>query len=170
MADLERSLRAFPEAEFIVAFRRGAANDVYPYAEQRGVAVGRLGELSSALGGATNISQFVPWERNYVTKRVNTNPAVRQWSRVGEDAYRIMRTGLAPETLTVATFDTYEATADQLLSILETYADRGLDVIVATNPSTGGFTQAAYEVARNAGVRLVIMNEFAAMLPSAWEE
>lgn len=166
--DLDESVSAFPSAQFIVVFRSGAANDVYPYAEQRGIAVGRLGELRSALEHSRDISDFVSRERIYIAKRLDTNRGVNTWQRVGENAYRITRLALTPATLTIAMFDQYEATADQIYSLLDQYSDLGLDAIVATNPSTSDLAPPAIEAARNAHVKLMTMKNFPAELAQPW--
>jgi len=155
--------------QFVVLLRRDAANDVYPDAYERHIAVGRFGELRSALEEARDISQFVGRERSYVQKRLDTNRSVRTWHRVGENAYWITRTAVTPTGLTIATFDKYEATADQIHSLLEQYSDLDLDALVATNPSTSGFAAPAVQAARDAGVELMTVRQFMTALARSWD-
>lgn len=71
-AQLDHAVDAFPAVEFVVLLKRRAASDVYPYAYQRGIALGRLGELRSALEHSRDISQFVARERSYVQSRLDS--------------------------------------------------------------------------------------------------
>lgn len=169
-ADLDQVASAFPAVQFIVLLRRRAANDVYPYAYKRGIAVGRFGELQSALKEARDVSQFVARERAYVQKRLETNRFVLRWHRVGENAYRITRATLTPTRLTIATFDQYEATVDEILSLLEQYSDLDLNALVATNPNTSGFAAPAARAALGAGVKLIVMREFLTAMGRSWDE
>ena len=168
--DLDQVADEFPAVEFVVLLRRRAANSVYPYAYKRGIAVGRLGELRYALEASRDISKFVDRERSYVETRLDTNRSVQMWLRVGENAYRITRAALTPTELTIATFDEYEATADQVHSLMEQYSDLDLDALVATNPSTSSFAEPARRAAVNAGVKIMIMHQFMTALGRSWDE
>lgn len=167
--DVDQAVENFPSTQFIIFLRRATANDIFQYAKERGIAVGRLGELQSALQNSPDISQFVSRERTYVSQRLTNNRAVQSWERVGENAYRIERTAMSPSTIVIATFDQYEATSDRIYTILEQYADLDLNVIVATNPSTKGFAAPASEAARHANVKLVTMSELQVELVRSWD-
>jgi hypothetical protein len=166
--DLGAALAEMPDLDFVVIVRRRVANDVYALADVQGVAIGGLYLLKSALEEVPRIGRYVTKEQGFVRSRLAGNQYVERFSRLGESAYEILRTGSRPPLVAI-TIRHYELTSDEVFSLLEECDSAQVDAIVTTNPNCHGFSPTTLSAARNAGVRIMTFRDFLDSLrESSW--
>jgi hypothetical protein len=164
--DFETARSEIAELEFICVLKRPIANEVYEFADSKGVPVGGVGDLQAALRECNSISEYVSREDRYVRSRLS-NPNILDYRRRGATTYEIYRRG-GLSTLIVAMVERYELTAEDAYEIIRHHPGIRIDAVVTTNPNTRGLSGATIRAIANAGTKGYTINDFLASLDREW--
>ncbi|MGN6188211.1 MAG: hypothetical protein ACTHOE_04885 [Conexibacter sp.] len=158
LQDLEHALGVLSDAQFVVVVPTRIDHEVFVHAEELGVCVDGFGELVAALWEDEDVAGHLRREQAYVLRRLHQHRAVRSVRRYGPSAYEIERPKLS--ALTIVATDEYEITADHVYSLLESYANLALNAVVLTNPNARGISSDAKRAGEQAGVHVLLLNDF----------
>ncbi|WP_405095207.1 hypothetical protein [Micromonospora sp. NBC_01412] len=136
--DLRARVDVVQDTTFVVVVPTRISHAAYERAEELGICVAGFGELLDALEQDDDIADHVDSQERYERRRLTFNSEVKSIKRKGHHAYEVTRCRRRP--LTIITTNNYEFTADQLYSLLESYAGIDADLIVVTNPNCRGFS------------------------------
>jgi hypothetical protein len=164
--DLDHALRTLSGTQFVVVVPTRIDHAVYARAEELGLCVDGFGELVSALADGGDLAQHVGREQAYVMRRMRHHRRVLSVRRRGANAYELERSSLP--ALTVLTTGEYEPTADDVYSLLESYAGMAIDAIAITNPNVRGISSDAIEAGERAGVHVLLFSDFLGALDERW--
>jgi hypothetical protein len=141
--------------------------DTYEFVREHRLAIGTLGDLHGALHACNDIGTYQHGEEKYVRSRMGNSPSVTRVLRKGHSAWMLERSG-GLRSLTIITNDSYEVTDLEFTNALNQYPTLDLDAVVATSPNLRGFSNRVSETARDAGVKLLAINNFVRMLHQPW--
>jgi hypothetical protein len=164
--DLDTHVKAVPDSIFVVVVPTRIAHSAYERAEEIGVCVTGFGELLDALRNDDDIASHVDSQEKFERSRLTFNRAVESIKRKGHHAYTIRRRH--HRSLTIVTTNTYEFTADELYSLLESYAGIDPDFIVVTNPNCHGLSTDSRRAAEQTGVPVILFGELLDGLSTRW--
>jgi hypothetical protein len=154
LADLDRACSNFDGVQFVVVVPRRIAHAVYARAEDLRLCVDGFPQLISALLSEDNVSLYRSNEHHYVMRRLCRNRSVKSVRRIGSSAFEVKRFDLS--TVTIATIDRYELTADDIYTLVEEYADLGIQAIAITNPNASGISTDALKAGAQTGIRVIL--------------
>lgn len=166
--DLEAARQEIPQVQFVVLVRRRAAGDIYITADEVGIGIGGLSRLRNALARHEHIGIYQTAEERFVKNRLDLNRHVNSFRRRGATVYEIMRARNL-STVTIATSQRYELTADETYELLAQNRSVHLDALVTTNPNAVGFSIPTLDASRHAGIRLLTFSEFLNSLGEPWD-
>jgi hypothetical protein len=164
--DVDVAIEEVAGTGFVVVVPTRITHAAYERAEDLGICVTGFGELVDALEHDENIAQHIDSQEKYERRRLIRNKAVKSLKRKGRHAYEILRGKL--RSLTIITTNDYEFTTDRMYILLESYEGIDPDLIVVTNPNCSGFSTDSWRAAEQAGIPLVLFDDFLDGLGTKW--
>ncbi|UJW32707.1 hypothetical protein L3Q67_02635 [Saccharothrix sp. AJ9571] len=167
-AVVARALIDLPQTQMVLVFlSQQIHTDTYEFAGDHGLAIGTLGNLHGALHSCDNIGTYQDREEAYVRRRMASLRAVTRVRRKGHSAWVLERPGKL-RSITIVTSDAYEVTDLEFTNALNQYSTLAPDAFVATSPIVRGFSDRVSATARDAGIKLLTMNDFVRTLREPW--
>lgn len=141
--------------EFLVNIKKDAviAGSALYLAEVRGIGIGGIGDLYSAVGHR-DLRGYVASEVAFILRGLQQHTRVSSVERINNKIYSVSRRSLAP--ISVLALHDYDMTADALRSGLEKYGN--CDVVLAANPNSR-ISSGCYDAAKNSGVHVLKWGE-----------
>ncbi|KFU75414.1 hypothetical protein SAMN04489729_6992 [Amycolatopsis lurida] len=164
-----RVLHELPQTQMIITFLSSQLSypDAYDLTSKRGIYIGTFGDLNGALHDRDDIGTYQHREEKYLRTRMSTSRAVTRVLRKGHRAWLLQRLGrLRP--LTIITSDEYEVTDRDFTTALDQHPTLAPDAFIATSPNAQGFSDRVSATARDAGIKLLTMNDFVRTLREPW--
>ncbi len=132
------------------------------HCEGLGIMLGRFPDLSDGLEGLQPNRKLMKKDLQYISSRVERTGTVQNLARVSETALRITLKG--GKSFVADFTHPYEITEDEVLTKIDRQPD--LKFLVVTNPYARGLSPESVRVAREAGVRLMLLSDFVSSLSS----
>lgn len=156
---LKSILREHGNVDSVLLIRRPADEAVFTVASDLGIQIDTLGNVVRALHEYGKLSHFQHPTEVYLRSRIGRLPGVLDMHRIGLSAWGIERSEGAP-LLKFITHNRYEFPASELRKVLDEHPTIQPDAVVITNPNSSGFSNPVMEIARQLGVRLLVLRDF----------
>ncbi|WP_156135106.1 hypothetical protein [Arthrobacter sp. L77] len=160
--EVKRISATVEDLDFIVVIPSSVAikPSVWRYCNDSGIVLGRFSDLRDGLETMQPLAKLRNRELQYISNRIERTPVVQQVARISETALEITCEGGA--SLVGEFVHPYEITEDEVFRLIDQQPD--MSFLVVTNPYARGISPDSVRVAEDAGVRLVLMNEFVSNL------
>lgn len=145
-----------PEADFFATTSKETViqESAYSLARERGVAIGRVGDLLNALE-LDAVRDYVDKDVHYVEQKMSQHIRITSFERIGYLMYEVTTKALGEQR--VAFFNEYELTADILR---RARADHGFFDLAVNWHCAGSATTQAFQVATDIGAEILTWSEF----------
>lgn len=158
-SDVDAAVRAMPNLRFVAVVPTSRIqHDAYQRGEELGVCVAGFGELQSALEDDADIGRHVDTQEAWERRRLSRHREVDSLKRRGHHAYKLRLK--RDRTITIVTTNSYEFTVDEYYRLLENYDKVQPESVVVTNPNYTGLSTDSQTAAEQAGIPLVLLNDF----------
>jgi len=163
-AEIKRLLGGYADIDFVAVIPSDVKIEpsAWLYCEDAGVMLGRFPDLRQGLEGLQTNSRLMNKDYQYICSRIEGTRVVQTLTRISETAFRVTCTN-AKSFVADFTYP-YEITEDEVLNIVSRQPD--MEFLVVTNPYARGLSPDSVRVAKDAGVKLVLLSDFVTSLSS----